>query len=281
MITGDALTGVFLVDKPIGPTSFACVHRFRRILGIKKIGHAGTLDPFASGLLLLCVGRPATKQIQHLMAGRKTYKALLQLGVETTTQDPEGQVTVRRPVPALTEQELVQTLQGFVGPQMQAPPPYSAAKHQGKPLYLYARQGQQIIKAAKPIEIHSLCLDHYDPQSQQLAFTVQCSPGTYIRVLGEDLGRSLGCGAHLIALRRTASGPFSVDQAVDGHILFTPSLPPQEALVPAMLSVEQALGRVEEDKNNLLASCEEDLPPPAYSSARESKGKAVSRLRQG
>ncbi len=239
MTAAESLVGVFPVDKPVGPSSFACVQRLRRILGIKKIGHAGTLDPFASGLLVLCVGRPATKQIQHFMAGRKTYQALLQLGQETETQDLEGPITVRRPVPTLDAQHLAEVLQGFVGPHMQAPPPYSAAKHQGKALYLYARQGQKIIKEAKAIAIYSLHLDSYDARTQQLAFTVQCSPGTYIRVLGEDIGRSLGCGGHLIALRRTASGSFAVDQALDGQLLF--ASPPQEQVLQGMLSLDQAL----------------------------------------
>ncbi|MCI5143413.1 MAG: tRNA pseudouridine(55) synthase TruB, partial [Candidatus Electrothrix sp. ATG1] len=137
----NAVAGVLLVDKPVGQSSFAVVKKIRWLLGIKKVGHAGTLDPFASGLLVICVGRPATRQIDAFMAGRKTYQAVLQLGTETETQDPEGEIISVKPVPLLTIEEITGITKEFIGPQMQAPPPYSAAKHKGKPLYHYARQG--------------------------------------------------------------------------------------------------------------------------------------------
>lgn len=235
--------GVVLIDKPAGPTSFAIVQKLRRLLGIKKIGHAGTLDPFASGLLILCAGREATKHIDRFMAGQKTYQAVLQLGQETETLDPEGTVTAVRSVPELREDELAALLAAFVGPQMQAPPAYSAAKHQGKPLYHYARQGIVIEKEAKAIEIHSLELNGYDSAAARLSLTVSCSRGTYIRVLAADIGRKIGCGAHLTALRRTRSGGFTVEEAVDGAQLFSGS-PDALAIVRAkMQTVEQALAR--------------------------------------
>jgi tRNA pseudouridine55 synthase len=212
--------GVFLVDKPEGLTSFAIVRRIRWLLGIKKVGHAGTLDPFATGLLIVCVGRTATRHIEAFMGGRKTYLALLQLGVETETQDPEGAVTKTAPVPEFDPAVLAACLQQHTGPQMQAPPPYSAAKHQGKPLYTYARKGIFIEKAAKPIEIHALDCLAYDAAARQLAIAVECSRGTYVRVLAADIGRSLGCGAHLIGLRRTRSGLFSVGDSLSGAALF-------------------------------------------------------------
>jgi tRNA pseudouridine55 synthase len=212
--------GVFLVDKPEGLTSFAIVRRIRWLLGIKKVGHAGTLDPFATGLLIVCAGRTATRHIELFMGGRKTYLARLQLGVETETQDPEGAVTATSPVPELEPAVLAACLQRHSGPKMQAPPPYSAAKHKGKPLYAYARKGVVIEKAAKPIEIYRLeCVD-YDAATCQLTIVVECSRGTYIRVLAADIGRSLGCGAHLIGLRRTRSGSFSVDDSLPGTVLF-------------------------------------------------------------
>jgi tRNA pseudouridine55 synthase len=155
------------------------------------------------------------------MSGRKTYQARLQLGVETETQDPEGAVTRTAPVPELEQPTIEAVLQRHVGPQLQAPPPYSAAKHKGKPLYAYARQGVHIDKAAKPIEIFSLTLDRYDGHAQQLDLTVVCSRGTYVRVVAADIGRELGCGAHLIGLRRTASGPFVVNDCLSGTALFT------------------------------------------------------------
>ncbi len=235
---------MLLVDKPAGPTSFAVVQRLRRLLGIKKIGHAGTLDPFASGLLILCIGRPATRHIDQFMAGRKTYEAVIQLGQETTTLDPEGPVTAVKSVPKLTEAELAALLQDFVGPQLQAPPAYSAAKHQGRPLYDYARRGIIIEKEAKQIEIYSLELRQYAEETAQLACTVSCSRGTYIRVLAADIGRKISYGAHLTALRRIQSSGFAVDEAVDGSLIFADD---HEAALAAlrqkMLTVEEALAK--------------------------------------
>lgn len=242
----EAEAGAVLIDKPVGPTSFAVVQRLRRLLGMKKIGHAGTLDPFASGLLILCLGRPATRQIDFFMAGRKTYEAVMQLGKETTTLDTEGQVTAVRPVPRLNAAELAALLHEFVGPQMQAPPAYSAAKHQGRPLYDYARQGIIIKKEAKQIEIYSLELKQYAAQEAALSFTVSCSRGTYIRVLAADIGSRIGCGGHLTALRRTWSGGFAVEEALDGCLLFAED---REAACAALqqniLSVEQALAKAQ------------------------------------
>lgn len=242
----EAITGVLLVDKPVGQTSLAVVKKIRWLLGIKKVGHAGTLDPFASGLLVVCVGRPATRQIDDFMIGRKTYQAVLQLGKETETQDPEGVVTSVKPVPALLIEEIKCVTREFVGPQMQAPPPYSAAKHKGKPLYHYARQGIMIKKEAKPIEILSLQVDGYDPVDEQLTITVTCSKGTYIRVLAEDIGKKLGCGAYLTALRRTQSGGFLVDEAINGEGLFRNDCDNNvgsDLLMNKIFTVEQALAK--------------------------------------
>lgn len=213
--------GVFLVDKPAGFSSFALVKRIRYLLGIKKVGHAGTLDPFATGLLVICAGRAATRCIDQFMAGKKNYRACLQLGVETATQDPEGEVTQTAAVPELSREDIEACLRHHTGPQLQAPPPFSAAKHKGKPLYAYARQGVVIEKEAKPIEIYSLVFRRYDAKAHQLEVDVCCSRGTYVRVLAADIGKALGCGAHLIALRRTASGPFLVDQSLSGKDLFS------------------------------------------------------------
>jgi tRNA pseudouridine55 synthase len=241
MVRGQEFSAaVFLVDKPAGPSSFAVVKKVRWLLGMKKVGHAGTLDPFATGLLIICAGRPATRHIDDFMVGRKTYQAVLQLGVETATQDPEGPVTGTRPVPQLSEQQISAVLQEFIGPQMQAPPPYSAAKHKGKPLYHYARKGIMIEKAAKPIEIYSLEANGYDPETSRLTMTVSCSRGTYIRVLAADIGNRLGCGAHLVQLRRTRSGGFSVDEAIPGEQLFGDG-DNLSILLNGMITVEQAL----------------------------------------
>jgi tRNA pseudouridine55 synthase len=212
--------GVFLIDKPAGPSSFAMVRNVRRILGIKKVGHAGTLDPFASGLLVVCAGRPATRMISQLMEGEKEYLATLTLGRETTTQDPEGEVVAERAVNDLSEEVITQCLQSFIGVQEQVPPAYSALKHKGKPLYYYARKGIEIKKEARQITIHSL--DRVDGSGSlggeltELKIRVVCSKGTYIRTLAADIGRKLGCGAYLSALRRIRSGLFSVQHSFPG-----------------------------------------------------------------
>ncbi|MGW8193404.1 MAG: tRNA pseudouridine(55) synthase TruB [Desulforhopalus sp.] len=207
--------GVFLVDKPAEISSFAVVSRLRRILNIKKVGHAGTLDPFATGLLIVCAGRPATKLISRFMAGEKEYIATLQLGVETETLDTEGDVTARRPVGKISIGTVEASLQKFRGSQLQVPPAYSALKHKGKPLYYYARKGIEITKAPRRVEI--TVLERTDGSGElsdrqsELSVRVVCSKGTYIRSLASDIGRDLGCGAHLKELRRTRSGRFTVD----------------------------------------------------------------------
>ncbi len=211
--------GVFLIDKPAGVSSFFIVKQIRRLLGIKKVGHAGTLDPFATGLLIVCVGRPATRMIDRIMVGSKEYSAVLQLGIETETQDPEGTVIAEKIVPVLTDRKIIEVLNSFKGKQLQAPPPFSAAKFKGKPLYYYARKGIKITKDPKEIDIMSISFIDYDSRLNQLEISVKCSKGTYIRVLGADIGKKLGCGAHLIALRRLSSGLFSVKNSLQGEKL--------------------------------------------------------------
>jgi len=214
----DFEAGVFLVDKPIGISSFGVVSRLRRILQIKKVGHAGTLDPFASGLLILCAGRPATKLISQFMDGEKEYFATLRLGVETETQDTEGAITDRRSVGEISILEIEECLEKFRGRQMQVPPAYSALKHKGKPLYYYARKGIKITKDPREVDIKILERTDGDEilsgEEADLGLRVVCSKGTYIRTLAADIGRALGCGAHLVQLRRTKSGCFSVDESL-------------------------------------------------------------------
>jgi len=230
--------GIFLVDKPVGPSSFRMVQLVRRALSIKKVGHAGTLDPFASGLLIICVGRPATRLISQFMDGHKRYEAVLRLGIETTTQDLEGEVVAQHDVRDFAKEELEHCLAGFVGEQLQVPPQYSALKHMGKPLYHYARKGIIIEKAPRAITIFRLELLEAGPDS--LHIMVDCSKGTYIRTLAADIGRALGCGAHLIALRRLHSGPFAVENAVDGGILQEPLLA-RQALLAKVMTVDEVL----------------------------------------
>ncbi len=214
MVDDGRICGVLPVDKPVGPTSFAIVREVRRRLGVKKVGHAGSLDPFASGLLLVCVGRPATRLSSDLMAGRKRYRAEVQLGVETDTYDAEGREVVRRPVGDLDRSRIEACLDRFRGEILQAPPPFSALKHKGKPLYYYARRGTPIQKEPRPVTIYTLEL--VAVEAERLILDIQCGKGTYVRSLASDIGRALGCGAHLARLRRLACGPFTVENAVDG-----------------------------------------------------------------
>lgn len=218
IINPDFSAGVFLVDKPVDITSFKVVSRLRRILRIKKVGHAGTLDPFATGLLIVCAGRPATRLISQFMDGEKEYLATLRLGVETETLDTEGAVTARCPVGELTNSQVEKCLQAFRGRQLQIPPAYSALKYKGKPLYYYARKGIEVTK--DPREVNISLLERTDGNATltglegDLCLRVVCSKGTYIRTLAADIGRSLGCGAHLVQLRRTRSGCFTVDESL-------------------------------------------------------------------
>lgn len=234
--------GVFLIDKPAGPTSFNVVRQVRRLLGIKKVGHAGTLDPFASGLLIVCAGRPATKMISSFMNGEKEYLATLCLGRQTTTLDPEGEMIAESIVGLRSEAEVERCLDRFRGEQLQSPPAYSALKHLGKPLYHYARQGIMIEKEPRRIHIRELVRmdDGGDLRGDhpELRLRVVCSKGTYIRTLAADIGDALGCGAYLTALRRTRSGPFSIDNALDGGLLASPEQ--RDHLLAQMLSVADA-----------------------------------------
>lgn len=211
--------GVFPVCKPEGVTSFRMVQLVRRILGIKKVGHTGTLDPFASGVLVLCAGRPATRLIPQLMGGEKEYVATLQLGVITDTQDPEGRVVEKRPLGYISQGDIAECLARFTGEQMQTPPAYSALKHKGKPLYHYARRGIKVVKEPRLITIKELQCLGLDRETVTLK--VVCSKGTYIRTLAADIGEFLGCGAHLRKLQRTRNGFFSLDETLPGEELYT------------------------------------------------------------
>jgi len=211
------VTGVLLIDKPVGPTSFRVVQQVRRALSIKKVGHAGTLDPLASGLLVVCVSRGATKHIDKIMVGDKEYIGVLCLGKETTTLDAEGDVTATCSTAGIDAETIRTCLEGFCGEQSQIPPQYSAVKHKGKPLYHYARKGEVIKKDPRTIFIHEL--EMTAREGDLVTIRVVCSKGTYIRTLADDIGRRLGCGAYLYGLRRTRSGSLSVDDAIDGSLL--------------------------------------------------------------
>jgi tRNA pseudouridine55 synthase len=203
------LDGVLLLDKPTGLGSNAALQAVKRLYRAQKAGHAGTLDPLASGLLSILFGE-ATKFSQLALDSDKEYLASARLGITTTTADAEGEILERRPV-ELREDAIEPVLAGFRGDIDQVPPMYSALKHEGRPLYALARQGRSIARAPRRVRIHALQLLRH--AGDLLELRVRCSKGTYVRTLVEDIGRALGCGAHLSALRRTAAGDFRVEDA--------------------------------------------------------------------
>ena len=203
--------GVLNIDKPAGWTSHDVVAKIRSHLKIKKVGHTGTLDPQATGVLPVCLGK-ATKIASYLMEGEKEYEAVLRLGTETDTQDATGRVTRTSPVPTYLWGTLSDTLAAFVGASLQMPPMYSAVKIGGVPLYKSARAGQVVARTPRPITIRSIEMTGLD--GPDVAFRVVCSKGTYIRTLCADVGERLGVGGHLLALRRTRSGRFHIADAI-------------------------------------------------------------------
>lgn len=202
--------GVLLLDKPAGITSNLALQKARRLFNADKAGHTGTLDPFATGLLPLCLGE-ATKFSQFLLDADKVYLAEVHLGVRTTTADPEGEVIETRPV-AVTEADVAAVLPRFLGAIDQVPPMHSAIKRDGRPLYELARQGVEVERQARRVVIHAI--DPLGLAGDRLTLRVHCGKGVYVRTLAEDIGAALGCGAHLATLRREAVGPFAIADAV-------------------------------------------------------------------
>ena len=240
--------GVLLLDKPLGLSSNQALQKAKWLLRAEKAGHTGTLDPLATGVLPLCFGAATKFSGLHLDAD-KTYEATLQLGVTTTTGDAEGEVIERRAVPAITPEQLEAVRQRFLGRITQVPPMHSALKKDGKALYEYARAGIEVERAPREVKIHALnlALAQVDQAQAAIKIEVTCSKGTYIRTLGEDIGRALGCGGHLTRLRRTATGPFVAAQcttlpaleALDDHERLN-LLQPAEALLPDHTAVTLA-----------------------------------------
>jgi tRNA pseudouridine55 synthase len=228
----DLVDGVLLLDKPVGLSSNDALIKAKRMLNAKKAGHTGTLDPFATGLLPLCFGE-ATKFSQDLLEADKSYETTVHLGITTTTGDTEGEAIDMRDVDvSLARIEAV--LPQFRGPILQVPPMYSALKRDGKAYYEYAREGITLEREARPVTILKLELISFETPLLKLAVT--CSKGTYIRVLGEDIGHALGCGAHLVQLRRTRVGALSMDgmvtlDALQAHEAPLTLLAPVDALL--------------------------------------------------
>jgi tRNA pseudouridine55 synthase len=204
------ISGVLLLDKPAGPSSNAALQHAKRLFQAEKAGHTGNLDPIATGLLPLCFGE-ATKFSQFLLDSDKSYQALIKLGQTTTTGDAEGEVLTQQAVD-LSRARVEAVLPRFVGRISQTPPMYSALKYQGKALYTYARAGVEVERQSREVTIYDLQLDAF--AGDELRVTVTCSKGTYIRVLAEDIGKALGCGAFMKDLRRTRTGLFELAQAV-------------------------------------------------------------------
>lgn len=224
------LEGVLLVDKPTDHTSHDVVARLRRKLHMKRIGHAGTLDPMATGLLIMLIGK-ATRISQYLISLDKEYEGTIELGKVTDSQDAQGQVMETRPVPALTEAELRAAMQGFQGDQYQTPPMYSAIKIDGVPLYKSARKGEEVEREPRFIRVASFELTRFGLPA--FDFRLRCSKGTYVRTIAHDLGQRLGCGAHLAALRRTATDRFQISQALTLDAIEQMTLPEiEKRLIP-------------------------------------------------
>jgi tRNA pseudouridine55 synthase len=201
------MNGILIIDKPQDVTSFDMVRQTRRWCKTRRVGHAGTLDPLATGVLPIAVGL-ATRLVEYMMAGEKTYQATLKLGASTDTQDSEGQSLETKDWQHVDREAFDAAISGFLGPIQQLPPMFSALKKDGQPLYKLARQGIEVERQPRSITIESLVVDEFAPP--YVTFTVRCSKGTYVRTLCHDLGQKLNCGAHMSALRRLACGQFDV-----------------------------------------------------------------------
>jgi tRNA pseudouridine55 synthase len=225
--------GILVIDKPRGLTSHDVVRRVRRLLGVRRVGHTGTLDPLATGVLPVAVGE-GTRLVQFLLEGDKDYRATLQLGVSTDSQDAEGAVLLVRPTAGIDPAAVCRAAESLTGPILQVPPMYSALKKDGVPLHRLARQGITVDRAARPITIHRLNILRIE--LPEIDFEVSCSKGTYVRTLAHDLGELLGCGGHLTALRRTRSGPFDENDCIT-----LAALEGQADQLPPLLGPRQAL----------------------------------------
>jgi tRNA pseudouridine55 synthase len=254
--------GVLLVDKPQGMSSHDVVVAIRRMTGMRQVGHTGTLDPSASGLLVLCLGR-ATKFARFLETLDKTYWTVMQLGVRTNTQDATGAIVSQCQVPRLGREQLENVLHQFTGSLQQIPPMYSAIKYQGQRLYRLARRGLTVSRLPRPIFVQRLNL--LDAREGRVTLTVTCSKGTYIRTLCEDIGHTLGCGAHMVYLQRCQIGPFHLSQtyslaglhkcAQQGRLADKIiSLPEALSFLPSLMLTTQQYEALRLDHRKVLAS---------------------------
>ena len=232
---------VLVVDKPIGPTSFDVVRRVRRAARVRHVGHGGTLDQLASGVLPVCLGE-ATKLAQFLLDADKEYEVTICLGAETDTDDAAGAVTVRKDARAIDDSAVTRALADFRGAIQQTPPAYSALKRAGRPAYDYARAGEPLSLEPRSVVIHALEMTSF-AGPEALSLRIRCSKGTYVRALARDLGRALGVGGHVTALRRTMSGPFSLAAARPLDEILAALETDQTSALPAV-SLPDALGHL-------------------------------------
>jgi tRNA pseudouridine55 synthase len=242
---GEPVDGVLLLDKPSGITSNLALQRARRLLGAAKAGHTGTLDPMASGLLPLTFGE-ATKFSSDLLDASKTYEAEIQLGVATNTGDAEGEITATAGIEASLER-IGAILKELSGSIEQVPPMHSALKRDGRPLYAYARAGVQVERAPRAVTIHRL--DLLALEGDRLRVVVECSKGTYVRVLAQDIGELLGCGAHLTGLRRTHVAELAIENAITLEALEATALEKRRALLLPLDALIGKLPRVDLDES--------------------------------
>lgn len=238
--TKRAINGVLLLDKPLGFSSNQALQKVKWLFSATKAGHTGTLDPLATGLLPICLGE-ATKFAQYVTDADKTYFATIKLGVTTTTGDAEGEVLTAAPV-NIVKHQLEAACQQFLGEISQMPPMYSALKHEGKALYEYAREGVNIERKTRLITIQSIVVNTFDGDVAEI--TVSCSKGTYIRTLAEDIGAALGCGAHLIGLRRIETAGYLLSQAITIEQLEALAQERRDALLLPVDSAIEALEKV-------------------------------------
>lgn len=240
------MIGFLNIDKPLGMTSHDVVNRVRRAFATKQVGHAGTLDPLATGVLIVCVGA-ATRLSEYVMSETKAYRAVIHLGIETDTYDAEGQIIATADVSTITREQVETALDAFRGDILQIPPMYSAIKQDGRKLYELARKGQTISVPPRSVTIHSI--DIVDWQSPQVTLDITCSAGTYIRSIAHDLGAALGVGAHLAALVRTASGRFRLAQATPLDTLVSSEDKETFLITPAAALADHPSVRVDAAQN--------------------------------
>ena len=228
--------GLLIVDKPEGLTSLEVVREVKRRLGVRKAGHLGTLDPFATGVLPIAINE-GTKLVPFIGEESKEYEAVLKMGEETTTDDLTGKVISRKPWEQVPPEMIHTAFRSFLGKIRQIPPMYSAVKMNGKPLYRLARKGIEVERKEREVEILNIHIEEVQPP--KVRFSVSCSKGTYIRSLAKDIGRKIGCGAHLTQLRRVRSGPFTLEKAISWERL--KNFSKTENLSPWLVSLREAL----------------------------------------